>query len=254
VAAQIVKFFPEPNGSFVGGAANYPVNSTVYQQTWQGLIRIDQNFGDTDKFFVRYGRYHPNTDAVQLTNNTANPNNAGGWWDNQVAMSETHVFSPRIYNDFRLGFVQEINYDSPGGPPVPQLGLQGVPLTAFPDIITTNYMQLGASGADHDRDRSWIFSDSLQIQRDRHVLKIGGDFRREMYHLFDTNQGLASGIYSFDQTFTSNLGAPTSGWDLADLLLGLPTQTQIQIDNYTYRRISTARRCTFKTISRSTSG
>jgi hypothetical protein len=232
VAAQIVKFFPEPNGSFSGGA-NYLITATQYQQTWQGLIRIDQNFGDNDKLFARYGRYHPNSDAVQFINNAANNNNAGGWWDNQVGVGETHVFTPRVINDFRVAFVQEINYDSAGGPPVPQLGLQGVTLNAFPDISTSNFIPLGAGGADHDRDRSWVFNDDLQIQRGRHLFKVGGDFRRQMYHFY--NPGLLSGSYTFDQTFTSISSDPNSGSDLADLLLGLPTQTQIQTENYTYR-------------------
>jgi hypothetical protein len=48
--------------------------------------------------------------------------------------------------------VQEINYTEPGGPPVPQLGLIGVPLSEFPDINTSNYIGLGASSAFHDRD------------------------------------------------------------------------------------------------------
>lgn len=234
VAAQIVKFFPEPNGSFSSGN-NYQVTATQYQQTWQGLIRIDQNFGDNDKLFGRYGRYHPNSEAVNVINNAANINNAGGWWDNQVGIGETHVFTPHVVNDFRVGFVQEINYDSPGGPPVPQLGLRGVTLSYFPNIATTNYIPLGASGADHDRDRSWIFNEVLQFQRGRHLMRAGGDYRRQMYHVFNPAQSLVSGSYVFDQTFTSISADPTSGSDLADLLLGLPTQTLIQIDSYTYR-------------------
>jgi hypothetical protein len=47
---------------------------------------------------------------------------------------DTHIFSPTVYNDFRLAFVQEINYTEWGGPPAPQLGLTGVPLSEFPDI------------------------------------------------------------------------------------------------------------------------
>jgi hypothetical protein len=235
VAAQIVKFFPEPNGSFNGGT-NYQVTATQYQQTWQGLIRVDHNFGDNDKFFARYGRYHPNSDAVAFIKNAANNNNAGGWWDNQVGIGETHVFTPRTVNDFRLGFVQEINYNSAGGPPVPQLGLQGVVLSSFPDIFTSNYIPLGASAAAHDRDRSWIFNDVVQFQSGRHLMKVGGDYRRQIYKFY--NPGLnsnLSGNYLFDQTFTSISADPSSGLDLADLLLGLPTQTLINTENYTYR-------------------
>lgn len=238
VAAQIVKYYPNPNGAFQGGSSNYQVNATRYDQTWQGLVRIDQNFSDNDKFFARYGRYHPNTDAVKYLNNAANYDNAGGWWDNQAGMGYTHIFSPSVINDFRLAFVQEINYQGPGGGPVPGLGLTGVPLSAFPDISTNNYVGLGAASPSHDRDRSWVFNEALQIQSGRHLLKIGGDYRRQMYNYYNPgyNDGYSlAGAYSFDQTFTSVSANPNSGWDLADLLLGLPTATVVEHEDYTYR-------------------
>jgi hypothetical protein len=45
---------------------------------------------------------------------------------------------------------KKINYTESGGSPVPQLGLTGVPLSGFPDINTSNYIDLGASYAFHD--------------------------------------------------------------------------------------------------------
>jgi outer membrane receptor protein involved in Fe transport len=240
VAAQIVTYYPTPNGSYQGGAYNYQVNASNYNQVAQGLIRIDRDLGDNDKIFARYGRYNPDTAAVQITHNAANSNNTNGWWDNQAGLGYTHVFSPTVYNDFRVAFVQEINYNEPGGPPVPQLGLKGVPLSAFPDISTSNYLQLGAGSPGHDRDRSWVFNEALQIQKGRHLLKVGGDYRHQMYHYYNPgyNDGYSlAGAYSFDSTFTSITANPNSGWDLADLLLGLPTATVVEHEDYTYREI-----------------
>ena len=238
VAAQIVKFYPSPNGNFQGGAYNYQVTTSSYQQTSQGLIRIDQNFGDNDRIFARYGRYNPNSDSVGLINNAANPNNASGWYDNQAGLGYTHIFSPTIVNDFRVAFVQEINYQEAGGGPVPQLGLKGVPLNEFPDISTNNFISLGASSIFHDRDRSWVFNEVLQNQRGRHTLKIGGDYRRQMYNYYNPggNSGSSTaGAYSFTGSFTSITADPSSSVALADLLLGLPAQTQIYNEDYTYR-------------------
>lgn len=238
VAAQIVKFYPNPNGSFQGGAYNFSVTSTQYQQIYQGLVRVDQNFGDNDKFFARYGRYNPDSPAVTYLNNAANYSNASGWWDNQAGLGYTHIFSPTIVNDFRMAFVQEINYQEPGGGPVPQLGLKGANLSEFPDIETSNYLGLGAGSEGHDRDRSWVFNESLQIEKGRQLLKMGGDYRRQMYNYYNPgyNDGYSlGGVYAFDSTFTSISSNPNSGWDLADLLLGLPTQTIIEAEDYTYR-------------------
>ncbi len=240
VAAQIVTYYPNPNGSYQGGAYNYQVNASNYNQIAQGLIRIDHDFGDNDKIFARYGRYNPDSAAVQITHNAANSNNTNGWWDNQAGLGWTHIVSPTVFNDFRVAFVQEINYNEPGGPPVPQLGLTGVPLSAFPDISTNNYLQLGAGSPGHDRDRSWVFNEALQIQRGKHLLKVGGDYRHQMYHYYNPgyNDGYSlAGAYSFDSTFTSITANSNSGWDLADLLLGLPTATVVEHEDYTYRLI-----------------
>jgi hypothetical protein len=90
----------------------------------------------------------------------------------------------------------------------------------------------------HDRDRSWVFNEVVQNQRGRHTLKVGGDYRRQMYNYYNPggNNGYAtSGAYAFSGTFTSISANPNSGWDLADLLLGLPVQTQIYNEDYTYR-------------------
>jgi hypothetical protein len=238
VATNILTYYPNPNGTYEGGAYNYQVNASVYNQTYQGLVRVDQNFGDNDKLFVRYGRYHPNTDAVQYLNSPANYDNTSGWYDNQAGLGYTHIISPTVFNDFRVAFVQEINYTLAGGGPVPDLGLQGVPLTAFPQIFTNSYIGLGASAPFKDRDRSYVFNEALRIQKGRHLLKIGGDYRRQMYNYYNPgyNDGYpTSGAYSFDQTFTSITANPNSGWDLADLLLGLPTSSVIEREDYTYR-------------------
>ncbi len=238
VAAKILSYYPNPNGLFQGGAYNYQVTASSYDQVQQGLIRIDQNFGDNDKFFARYGRYNPFSPAVVDINNAANYNNGSGWYDNQAGLGYTHIFGPTVFNDFRAGFVQEINFNNPGGSPVPDLGLKGVPLNEFPDIGTSNYIPLGAGSLFHDRDRSYVFNDVVQIQKGRQTIKIGGDYRRQMYNYYNpgsNNGNSTAGAYSFDSTFTSITANPNSGWDLADLELGLPTSTSIDLEDYTYR-------------------
>jgi hypothetical protein len=242
VAAQIVKYFPEPNGSFDGGN-NYQVIPIQHQQILQGMLRVDHTISERDSLFARYGRYSPNQDAVTFIPNAANTSNTNGWYDNQFVASETHIFGPTASNDFRFGFVQEVNYTFAGGAFPSNLGLTGVPTEEFPNIYTSNFLQLGAQGPFHDRDRSYIFVDNIVLQRGRHYLKFGGDYRHQMYKFFNGNDNVDSGNYSFDNTFTQTTvesnGGPsgTGGFDLADLLLGLPTHTQIQSDLYTYREV-----------------
>ncbi|MGH7487857.1 MAG: TonB-dependent receptor plug domain-containing protein, partial [bacterium] len=154
VAAQIVKFYPASNGSF--GGNNYSVHPPSIQQVWQTITRLDHNFSDNDKAFFRFGRYNPNSDASQNIPNQANNTTSGGFRDTQAVISETHVFGPRVVNDFRAGFVQEVNYDIASGGPAPQLGLKGVSLASFPIVGVQSMIQLGSSPDDRDRDRSWV--------------------------------------------------------------------------------------------------
>jgi len=243
VASQLVKYFPEPNGNY-GSGLNYKVDASNVNQITEAMVRVDHTISDKDTIFARYGRYAPNNVAVTTIPNAANPGNGSGWYDNQTIVSETHIFNPTSSNDFRFGLVQEVNYTHAGGPFPSSLGLTGVPTTEFPNIATDNYIGLGAGGPYHDRDRSYIFVDNLLFQFGRHYLKVGGDYRHQMYKVWNNNGNVDSGTYTFDSTFTQTdtvdgLGVLTGnsgGFDLAGLLLGLPTSTSIVSDFYTYRQ------------------
>lgn len=230
--SKIATFYPTSNGTFAGGL-NYLVTPPVSKQAWQWLGRVDQNLGSSDRGFVRMGGYHPNTDAVKIVPNKANPSTTSGWYDLQAVVSETHVFSPRIVNDFRAGFVQEKNYEWNVGAPSPELGLKGVPLVDFPIVNVSPYLQLGSNTSNYDRDRSYVFNEVLNWQIGRHSVKMGGDYRRQMYNNY--SPGKLSGQYGFAPVFTALPGDKNSGYALADLLLGLPAQTSFNILDYTYR-------------------
>ncbi|MGH9664965.1 MAG: TonB-dependent receptor, partial [Bryobacteraceae bacterium] len=94
-------------------------------------------------------------------------------------------------------------------------------------------IQLGSNPDDRDRDRSWVFSEALTFQNGRHTLKMGGDFRRQMYNNY--SPGKLSGSYAFAPSFTAFPGQNKTGYPFADLLLGLPTSTSINLNDYTYR-------------------
>ena len=231
VGREIVKFFPEPNGDF--GAFNYSVHPPQIRQTWQWLGRVDHNFSSLDKMFARIGGYNPNAEAQPRIPNKANNDTAGGFRDTQIALNETHVFGPRMINDFRVGFVQEVNYTIAAGVPAPELGLAGVTLDTFPIVNVAQMVRLGPNAEGRDRNRSYVFHDALSFHQGRHTLRMGGDYRRQMYNNY--SPGKLAGTYNFSNTFSSLPGDGRTGFGLADLLLGFPQSTSIQINDYTYR-------------------
>ncbi len=230
--AAIVGFYPQPNGVYAGGL-NYSVQPPQIRQTWQWLERVDHNFSSNDKLFVRVGGYNPNGDAQQRVLNKANNDTSGGFRDFQGVISETHVFGSRIVNDVRAGIVQEHNYTIAASEPSPELGIKNVTLNEFPQVSISGMIPLGSSASNGDRNRSYVFSEALSYIAGRHTLKMGGDYRRQMYNFY--NPGKLAGVYSFSGTFTSQQGVVPTGYGLADLLLGYPAGTNINIADYTYR-------------------
>lgn len=234
VSAQILKFYPGANANVNGN--NYFVTPPATNDNWQYLGRLDQNFGSNDRAFFRFGQYSPNNNAVPYVPNKANNQTAGGWVDTQSVISETHIFGPTLVSDFRVGLVQEDNYTVGGGQglPVPELGLKGVSLNEFPIVQVSQMIQLGSGASNHDRDRSWVFSEGMTWQHSRHTIKMGGDFRRQMYNNY--SPGKLPGSYSFNGAFSSvTPNATGSGFGLADLLLGAPASASLNINDYTYR-------------------
>lgn len=232
--AQIVKFYPAANGAFPGNL-NYSVNPPQIRQTWQWLARLDHNFSSNDRFFGRIGGYNPNSDAQPRILNKANNDTSGGFRDTQITLSYTHVFGPRVVNDARVGFVQEHNYTLASSAPSPELGIKNVTLNEFPIVAVQNQnlIQLGSKPSDGDRDRSYVFSEALNFIYGRHTLKFGGDYRRQMYNFW--SPGKLGGQYTFSGIFTSLPGTQGTGAGLADLLLGYPSATAINITDYTFR-------------------
>jgi len=232
VAAQILKFYPSANANVNGN--NYFVTPANTNDNWQYMGRLDQNFGANDRAFFRFGQYSPNNNAIPYIPNKANNQTAGGWTDTQSAISETHIFNTSLVNDFRFGWVQEDNYSTAGGSAAPELGLKGVSLFDFPVISVSQMIQLGSGASNHDRDRSWVFSEGLTWQKNRHTVKFGGDFRRQMYNNY--SPGKLSGNYTFKGAFSSvTPNATGSGFGLADLMIGAPATASLSLNDYTYR-------------------
>src|SRR5262249_46808948 len=133
------------------------------------------------------------------------------------------------------GFVQEHNYTIASSSPAPELGIKNVLLYEFPQINVQNaaMIPLGSSASNGDRDRSYVFSEALNSVRGRHNPKIGGDYRRQMWNNYQP--GKLSGSYTFSGAFTNLPGIQGTGSGFADLLLGYPATTSININDYTFR-------------------
>ena len=187
--AEVDSFLTGTFGSPAGAlAADTPMigETSYFQPDWvdtdQWSVRIDHEFrGGKDKLFGRY--YWDRTRSISLQ---ARPAFNAPWGTkvNQPALAETHVFSPRVVNEFRFGlnrwhFEQAILL-----PGVPRLydtasvaaGFGGV---AVPQVYTENV---------------FAYSDVVNLSRGPHSMKAGVEFRRNQENS-ESNLGIPS--YAF---------------------------------------------------------
>jgi hypothetical protein len=221
VGLNILAFFPQPNCSFM--TYNYCVNPIAHSSYLYNADRIDYNASDYDHIWAKFSRDGPTNQAVPYVDNSANPSAINGWVDNHDEISWSHIFSPRISNEARFGYVSEENFASPVPTNAASIGLQGVPLTQFPSIATNQYARFGAGSFSRTRDGHYILNDAIVLQMGRHSLSIGGEFMRYAYSAY--SPGVLSGSYGFTGTFTTQTGQ--SGYGIADLELGIPASASI---------------------------
>jgi len=226
VSLKIQSFlFPQPN---VGPANNYINNWAKYvdesDKTDRYSARIDHVISPNDNFSARFTiRNDPepllpdnDTDTYQHTQYRRNIN---------TYMGETHVFSPTLVNEFRVGFSRDHSSlfgAQDGNQLLQQFGIQGATpnaRTGAPEFDFVNFMQ-NAGDAEFS-DYFWTsqaleFLDNVTLVRGRHNLKMGANVRRNDPNI-SNNPGCDFGCYSFDGSI--------SGFDYSDFLLGIPANT-----------------------------
>lgn len=268
--AILQSFFP---AAVVPGTLNYTNGFGAYQNSTYAFsqrtsydkvdTRIDHNISANDRLSAEY-HYSRGLNLVgdpfagQISavggggtdtgDNTTNGNHA-------VAIGETHLFSPRVINEFRFGFnnfaLSQLSLLN-GQSTADQYGLNNINLPEFQSTEGFPYIYLGTGyvtgGSSYKPltflDRNYQFVDTISWTKGAHQFKFGGEFRkltsRPEFSLFPTGYQYYSGAYSASE-FTSdptysfyNPGTtdhpaafPNGGSDIADLLLGLPYTVNI---------------------------
>jgi hypothetical protein len=206
-------------------AFNYINNGELIDNdgTYEG--KVDQRIGDHDTAWFRFTRmYMPATTPMDSLVNTIGddqPTNMGG--------GETHLFSPNLVFDARLGF-NKFPGTTAVGPNAGSsiysgLGYKGLSKYGYVDNIpSAPYTDLGLSGPYENLEHSWDFSGTLTWVHGRHTVKGGFQLFWLRYQCCAIQPGMGQRnqyFYVNSQTGDpTNLG--TTGNSLASMLLGLP--------------------------------
>jgi len=170
-------------------------------------LRIDHRIGNNDNLT---GRYITNktTDVNVISNLNFGSIFAGDQniFDQNLALSETHIFNPAVLNEFRFSYVRR-NLGFPENDP-------NSPTATITGLFTIG----GASNFPQGRVQdSFQFSDTLSWQRGDHSFKFGADIRKlKLFNLaaFDSKgtfgfSNLQNYINNFASTFQQALQTAT---------------------------------------------
>jgi len=126
-----------------------------------------------------------------------------------VALSETHIFNPRLGNEARFGYnrVQQ-NFDHNVAA---QLGIRGVPFGPLNGgLPLLDFSDVGSLGTpltlpSIQVQNTYSFSDNLTLTRGKHSLRFGAEVRREEFTILQP--AASRGHLNFGNTFTDNPGS-----------------------------------------------
>lgn len=226
VMIELLEFYPNPNFSDPLTRVNYVVSPphSIDRNQYDG--RVDHRFSDKDVIFARYSYYDfANLDEGPIPGVAS----AGAVHDNfgrHLSISETHVFSPSLVNEFRFGYKYvKPNRRTPTDVPLTEanaaVGITGVELPSEVDFWGMSriqftgglgFQQLGGNfNQPNVKDiRTIQLIENLNWTNGNHNLKFGADLRYDMSNIYGGKN--ARGGFTFDGRY--------SGISLADGILG----------------------------------
>ncbi|HVJ09527.1 MAG TPA: TonB-dependent receptor [Acidisarcina sp.] len=257
--AGLMALFPLPN---VAGTKNnnYVRNALAVDNTNSYDGRVDWTASAADNVFFRYSYSNRYRFIPGYLGGIADGTSTSAWGrqhlkSHSAVIGWTHVFSPKVVNDFHLGFVR--NYSAaqqdpfgknaanqyvPGIPNNPATA-GGVPLTSF-----TNFAFIGSPDflpkSQVPQQYEWV--DSVSLSLGAHALRIGGTLFAPMRNTFQDEPG-TRGDLGFTGIFTCQRGGAnnqcqgktnvTSGLSYADGLLGYVQSAQLTNVHFVDQRL-----------------
>jgi hypothetical protein len=248
LATRLSALFPTPNTNLNGANFIADPKRTANRNNFD--VRIDHKLSDKDSVFGRFSyEDQPSFTPSPFQNALDGGAFSDGAEDDSfrsVAISEMHVFSSKLVNEFRIGYnrinshrfqlnanenvSQELNF--PGVPFGPDLG--GLPQISINDGTAG----IGSSGflPAIEKQNSYVLTDNLTWIHGRHSAKFGTEIRNEQFTLFEPSA--PRGTMTFSSDFTNNPASPTNGGEaFATFELGIPDSGTItNTHNVDYHR------------------
>ena len=234
ISQKLEAYMLLPTANLAGSTANgtqnnilqyYPNNLAITQS----LDRIDENIGERVRLFFRYHRQD-----ISVTGGSIFPSSAsyGPTNTRNYAFGYTQIISPKLVNDFHLGWNTVIsnsldyfavNNLKDAGTSLGIPGFNSDTLYGNPGIPTINidsYTGLGNSSANwYQDDRTVDGYDQVSYTFGKHNIMVGAELRKLTIGREAAND--ARGVFNFQPGATGTAGATSTGYGAADFVLGL---------------------------------
>jgi Carboxypeptidase regulatory-like domain len=226
IGQKFINLYPLPNANNPALGYNYVSQPVRKLDEGKFDIRLDENLTSKDNLFARFS-YDQATSYVPggapgfaeqgaFASNQGIANHA-----RNAAISETHIFSPTTINQLSFGFNRIFDYITSQGTgsclsatfgiPNANLGGNSCGLTSV--SLSSPYWSLGDRGYTPfvGGTNVWTFSDSLDMVRGGHEIRVGLGFRANQLNTVAV--GFPNGFYVDAGIFTGDAAADLlTGW------------------------------------------
>ncbi|WP_263384440.1 TonB-dependent receptor [Granulicella arctica] len=228
-AIELLNLYPTPTGSSLQN--NY-VSSPANRTTTDSFdVRFDETLNQRDSAFVRYS-FVNTTEVVPspfpgIADGSASRPGNGRTQSQNIAFSETHVITPRLVNEARVGYSRvrdtrlQLNANTFGIPA--QYGIPGIPQIAgnggLPQFSFGQLSALGTPGTLPSDKSSKVlqFTENLTIDRDRHQIRTGVEYQHIAFPTLTPTT--SRGSFTNDGAYTSIVASTDASTDRAQFLL-----------------------------------
>jgi hypothetical protein len=228
-AVALLKLYPAPTSAALTN--NYTTSPAATTNINSFDTRFDQVFSGKDSAFVRYSfvyndQFQPSPFAGVADGGPSRPG-TGHSESQNIALSETHIFTPRLALEVRVGYSRVADerrqndanvsgipaqYGIPGIPQVPTNG--GLPTLSFGQLSS-----MGSAGTLPSDKASDVFqeSENLSIDRGRNQVRIGTEYQHIAAPTLTPTT--PRGSFGNSGIFTSVVNSTDSSTDRAQFIL-----------------------------------
>jgi hypothetical protein len=228
-SVALLNLYPQPTSSSL---QNNFVASPVNQTTTDSFdVRFDENFSQHDSAFVRYSFVNTNQTLPSpfpgIADGSASRPGNGKTQSQNIALSETHIFSSRVVNETRVGYskVRDVRlpiYGNQLGIP-DQYGIPGIPQLAgnggLPQFSMGQLSTFGTPGTLPSDKSSKIFqiTENLSLDKNAHQIRFGVEYQHVAFPTLTPST--SRGQFTFNGSYTSVVANTDSSTDRAQFLL-----------------------------------